>query len=203
MVQPNPDTALFCDWLLTSLYTRVTSARTALFNIIKSASQNQTLVTNLQWNDFIRATAYLYGAWLQYVELTNFPITSKNTFGANICQNGNFASDSVWTKGIGWCISGGKARLNSTGASDLYQSLPYILNHIYRHRFTITDYIRGGLMLYSPAFGGLAVCTANGIYEVYFIYSGPYYLLDFTGLGGQPSQLSLSDVSTIEIQFTP
>jgi hypothetical protein len=46
------------------------------------------------------------------------------TFGPEVITNGTFDTDSDWTKGTGWSISGGKAIKTSGTGSGLYQTVP-------------------------------------------------------------------------------
>ena len=86
--------------------------------------------------------------------------------------NGDFATDSDWTKGTGWTISGGKANVSGTqtGTTYLYQGgiLPNPPENIeYIIKYTISNYSAGefrinvgGYISSSPYQG------ANGTYEV-------------------------------------
>ena len=45
------------------------------------------------------------------------------TFGSELVTNGGFDSDSDWTKGTGWSISGGTANYNDSANASLYQNI--------------------------------------------------------------------------------
>jgi len=47
-----------------------------------------------------------------------FGVLPTPTEGSELVTNGNFATDSDWTKGTGWTISGGSANFDSSGQSD-------------------------------------------------------------------------------------
>ena len=51
--------------------------------------------------------------------------------GAELVTNGDFATDSDWTKGTGWSISGGKAIYTGTANASLNQSNALILSLIH------------------------------------------------------------------------
>jgi hypothetical protein len=71
MVNPNPDTVLFCDWLTSSGYYRFSPQRLSLIAIIRAAAVAGTTVTNVQYNDFVRFTGHLYAAYLEYSFFSN------------------------------------------------------------------------------------------------------------------------------------
>lgn len=70
MVQPNFDTIPFCAWCLSSSFYRWSNARINLIELIADAATNETTVTNVQWNDFIRVTNIVWFAYLQSSALT-------------------------------------------------------------------------------------------------------------------------------------
>lgn len=87
MVQPNSDTSIFCTWLQDSGFYRFSPARLANIAIIKDAADNVTEVTNQQYNDFIRFTAHLYPAFLEYIAfngLSQYTITTNREMYAYV-----------------------------------------------------------------------------------------------------------------------
>ena len=60
--------------------------------------------------------------------------------------NGNFETDSDWSKGIGWSIGGGKATVTNSAVSSIYQD---ILNasKSYKVTFEITEITSGSLRI--------------------------------------------------------
>lgn len=63
----------------------------------------------------------------------------RQTRGRELLQVGDFASDTVWTKGTGWTIAGGVAsRPPQAAASSITQAIPLIEGARYRVVFTIT-----------------------------------------------------------------
>lgn len=74
--------------------------------------------------------------------------------GATILTNGDFATDSSWSKGIGWSISGGNAVNNGTGgaSSDLEQQNVLLANQWYRTKYVIS--VSGTTGYVSPVLGG-------------------------------------------------
>lgn len=84
MVTPNTDTAIFINWLLTSGFHRPTPPRIQLYNLVYAAAINQTPITDLNYNTFVRVSSWLYPVFLQWIALTNQPqydiIMSRNIF---------------------------------------------------------------------------------------------------------------------------
>lgn len=76
--------------------------------------------------------------------------------GVNLLLNGAFNSDSVWTKGGGWSIGGGKASRTNTGsASNLSQAVAFVEGASYQLTYTVTDLSSGSI---TPRFiGGTTV----------------------------------------------
>src|SRR5690242_1711225 len=82
--------------------------------------------------------------------------------------NTGFDSDTVWTKGANWTISGGVATKTSGAQNSITQIplVPFNGGRIYTVAFTVLNYTGGG---FTPVFsGGVTVTgttrTANGTY---------------------------------------
>ena len=82
----------------------------------------------------------------------------------NIVTNGDFATDSDWTKGSGWSISGGKAVGSATGAS-LYQAdgANYTSGKLYKITFEVSDYVSGSVRPEVTNVAGSYV-SSNGVF---------------------------------------
>lgn len=61
---PAPATEGFCDFLLDSVYIRLTPARKILVTDIRTAAINQTVVTQNNWNNFLLSTHNFYQDFL-------------------------------------------------------------------------------------------------------------------------------------------
>ena len=94
-----------------------------------------------------------YRTGTEYVEVT----------GVDLVTNGDFTSDTSWTKGVGWSISGGKASSDGsqTGNSFIYQSGGLIPSYPkwYKIVFTISNYVSGDV---GPNIGGYQDTLTNG-----------------------------------------
>ena len=86
-------------------------------------------------------------------------------YGTNLVTNGSFDTDSDWTKGTGWTISGGTANCDGTqtGNTLLYQNIGHSSNTLYRLQFTISNYVSGTIdfALDNPFFGA---ANSNGTF---------------------------------------
>ena len=80
-----------------------------------------------------------------------------STAGVEKVVNGDFASDSNWTKGAGTTISGGSANFSSATAVSLYQSVSATVNSLVT--FNVTNYVSGVLNVYLG--GSESVSTQN------------------------------------------
>ena len=69
--------------------------------------------------------------------------------GEELVTNGDFATDSNWTKGTGWTISGGKANIDGsqTGTSNLFQNMGILSNKSVKVEYTVSNYSAGHLDL--------------------------------------------------------
>ena len=79
-----------------------------------------------------------YRTGTEYVETT----------GTQLLLNNNFDTDTVWVKGTGWAISGGKA--NATASTDYLSQNPWnpTTNNYYQITWTISNYSAGTYRFY-------------------------------------------------------
>jgi len=87
---------------------------------------------------------------------------------ANLITNHDFATDSDWTKGTGWTISGGTASCDGTNSALLFQSLSgTTTGDTFEVTYTISSYVSGSVFV---GFGSGLVqpsgttINANGTY---------------------------------------
>jgi len=94
-----------------------------------------------------------------------YSIRPTPEYGAELVTNGDFATDSNWTKGTGVTISGGSAT-SSTGGTYivLNQSTPIAVGTIYQYSFNVTI-VSGGIRLGDTSSVWSNTATSSGIYS--------------------------------------
>jgi len=95
-------------------------------------------------------------------------VEDVQSLSSELVTNGNFATDSDWTKGTGWSISGGSANCDGTqtGGTSLYQSV-FQQNKSYKITFSITSITAGGVgVVNSPKY------TTTGTFTYYYNVTG-------------------------------
>lgn len=202
MVYPNYDTFYFTEWLLTSNYTRLTTARLNLFTLVNNASLNHTSITNIQWQDFIRATSYLYPAFLQWQSLTKPNSILLNDLGTEKVLNNDFADYTIWTKTSNILFENNKAKFDTNGINYLYQSIDITLSNAYLISFEIQDYVTGIFYLWQGDIGIYKPVSANGIYQFIWNYINSYPYIQFRTSSDEPCQMSLFNPSVKQLLQT-
>lgn len=97
-------------------------------------------------------------------------ITATGDTTTELLSNGDFATDTVWTKGTGWTIAAGVASFTATGFSaGLSQPIAFVAGRVYTVTVTLTR-VAGSVQLMRFE-GGTAVGTttvsASGTYTQY------------------------------------
>ena len=126
-----------------------------------------------------------------------------STQGSEEITNGSFDTDSDWTKGTGWTISGGKAVSNSSvGFQSLSQSnaISNSNGKTFKCNFTISGYSSGLVALYISGFlNNSYFIGANGDYEIYIMVSqgtsgNVEFLTNSSGFVGSIDNVSIKEV---------
>jgi len=86
--------------------------------------------------------------------------------------NGSFTTDTIWTKGIGWTISGGLLNINAAAYTFTSQSLSYPINRYVKITYTISNYVSGSVYVYDGTSANLIFSSGNGTYTQYRKNSG-------------------------------
>ena len=90
---------------------------------------------------------------------------APDALGSELVTNGDFDTDSNWTKGTGWSISGGTASCDGSQSDNsiLYQNISHSANKLYQIEFTISGYVSGQIdfALDTPFFGAT---SSNGTF---------------------------------------
>lgn len=89
-------------------------------------------------------TATTVGAPIEVVRSTTYAYTDGDATRTNLFSNSGMDSDTVWTKGAGFAISGGKANKTASAASAyLYQSVALTVGKTYRSAITVSGRTAG------------------------------------------------------------
>jgi len=115
-----------------------------------------------------------------------------------LVTNGDFATDSGWSKETGWTISGGNANYNGNAAlSAIYQNV--VTSGVkYRVSFDVLNYVSGSFKVYLSD-GGLTgdspLITANGNYVFDITSTGVLILFrNVTSFIGSIDNVSVKEV---------
>jgi len=152
----------------------------------------------------VPSMSYLFFNGLNFSMATpsiNFPAGPTNpTLGPELVTNGNFATDTAWTKGTGWTISGGSANFAS-GAdnSDLVQSIGLpVIGTTYRITLSQT-WTSGGQIRAIYGNQGYNLPAASGTYTFFLTASSAAESnIRFRALAGA-SVISIDNISVREI----
>ena len=122
-----------------------------------------------------------------------------STAGAEQVVNGNFATDSDWTKATGVTISGGTLNFSgvANGDSGTNQSSSIVVGKTYKATFTVSNWVAGGVRILLGSTGTSATRSSNGTFTAYVVASGNTTIyLQSIGV----TTLSIDNVSIKEVQ---
>ena len=116
-----------------------------------------------------------------------------------LVTNGDFATDTNWTKGTGWTISGGVASFNNPTGTALTQAGSFAANTTYAITFTtsgssvyVTAQMNGG-----GGAEGTAPVTTTGTSTVYLTTSIARTAINFVAIGG--ANYSIDNISIFKV----
>ena len=115
--------------------------------------------------------------------------------------NGDFATDSDWTKGSGTTISDGKLNLlNVVNRTNTIQLNVTTIGKIYKVSYEVSNYIQGGfrILLGNTV---LPTITSNGVYTDYVTATSSTYVI-IQAFDGTPTTLSIDNVSVKQVRAT-
>ena len=123
---------------------------------------------------------------------------SFEEYGPDLVINGDFATDSVWSKGAGWTISNGKAS-NDGSSGNLQQSSILEIGKVYLITITVSDYVSGNVQVSAGA-GPRGVVSANGTYT--FIQTSQnnssFYIVS-SAFDGSVESVSVQESGAVEL----
>lgn len=120
--------------------------------------------------------------------------------GPELLLNGGFDTDTVWTKGTGWSITGGiGARAFNVASGSISQPVAFIAGRNYLVTWTLQGFVSG---IFAPRFSGGTVRTgtvrsANGTYtEILLANTGN---VTFEVIAGGGAEGNIDNVSVREV----
>ena len=131
--------------------------------------------------DFSRGTSATYVArdgLIKTSDLQSTNLVQNGNFselGSEQVTNGNFATDTDWTKGTGWSISGGSANCDGTQTGETNLTVPSSnsgrIGNTYKCTFTVSNYSSGQIR--TAPWGNVvgAWRSGNGTYTEYIYIS--------------------------------
>ena len=118
----------------------------------------------------------------------------EETLGDEEVVNGTFDTDSDWSKGTGWSISGGKAVSDGT-TGNLDQNNVLTIGNSYKAEFTVTDLTTGALSFRLGGTNEIINVNANGTYIAYGVADGVVLRLrSQSGFDGSIDNVSVKEV---------
>ena len=125
---------------------------------------------------------------------------TKVSYGPELVTNGDFATDSDWSKGTGWTIAGGVASFSGGTGADLTQTgLNVEANKAYQISFDMTQISGGGFRVVVDTSGSFVsqYFTTTAQHTVVFAVGATSTRLRLSTLGG--ANFSIDNVSVREI----
>jgi hypothetical protein len=126
-------------------------------------------------------------------------------YGVELIVNGDFETDSDWTKGTGWNINGGNANCDGiSNNSNLNTTLPFYSGSFnVKINLTIKNYVSGDLELFISG-SGFASLNANGNYTFNTLADRPdgKLFIKSRNFNGSIDNVSVKEVLTSSGDFT-
>lgn len=135
---------------------------------VKFLEDGETPFDEIQSSD-CNCTGQEFCQIVHSADATPFQVGLSEATGSDLASNGSFSSDSVWSKGSGWTITGGKAVHTASGGGALSESISGLRGSTYyKIVFTVASYSNSQTL--SVLFAGDTIKTlnANGTYTVYW-----------------------------------
>lgn len=100
------------------------------------------------------------------IGISTLGISSRRRGKPELLPNGDFATDTLWAKGVGWTISGGKGNCDGTqtGSTGLTQNGIVTPGITYTIVFTVSNLTAGQIRVLVGNSAATPWATANGTY---------------------------------------
>jgi hypothetical protein len=135
------------------------------------------------------------------IPAAKLPWPTPNVIGPDLVDNGEFNTDSDWTKGTGWTISGGQASHVAGSATLLSQTVSLTLGKVYKATCDVVS-VSGGSGSLQFRSGGTTTSvtiTASEVgttVEVLYVAEGNTQIAVFAGSG---TNITIDNISVREI----
>jgi hypothetical protein len=132
-------------------------------------------------------------------------VKPQKTFGSELVTNGGFDTNTNWTKGVGWTISGGAANFNTTSNSSILQNLSITSGKKYRIQIT-GEITSGALKLTNGSgLGNDAAFAFTLPLDVTYTHDGGANTIEIRTIGasvGYLDNVSVKEVIDADFDFT-
>ncbi len=130
-------------------------------------------------------------------------IKPAQSFGSELVTNGNFATDSNWTKSSGATISNGSAHIISDGTYQfIYQVLVLTIGRKYRVEYEIVENNSGSLKM-SSSFGLSPIVSTVGVHSFDAVaISSTLYIERQTACNIKITNISVKEITDADFDFT-
>ena len=129
---------------------------------------------------------------------TGSDLVDQEDLDSDVVVNGDFATDTVWSKGLGWTIGSGVATWTyGSGNGALRQSNILIYGLVYKITYEVTaNTTDASLAVYTEtSFKAVPIQEAVGTHEFYFIHDGSTVgTLTLSMSGGTTGAISIDNV---------
>jgi hypothetical protein len=130
-------------------------------------------------------------------------IETASILGSELVVNGDFATDTNWTKGTGWTISGGKANCDGsqTSTSSLYQNAGLTIGAAYKVIVTISNYSAGNIriLMGGSTFGEWVNSNGEKTFILVQSFDQRIYVQADANFVGSIDNVSVKEVITLNI----
>lgn len=127
-------------------------------------------------------------------------------YGPELVTNGDFATDSNWTKGTGITISGGSANFTGVANDNIRQDIGLITGKTYKIVFTVSNYVSGDIDYNVGGNTRQGAIAANGTYTDYVVSDSGSFLYfqadQSSGFTGSIDNVSVKEVFNADFDFT-
>ena len=123
----------------------------------------------------------------------------QDSLGSELVVNGDFATDSNWTKGSGWSIANGKASCDGTNITYLTQTSVLNTGKSYKVQFDIVDYTSGSVKYRDNGLVSGQSFSGVGSYTDYVIAGGGQFRLMSENFIGSIDNVSVKEVLGQEV----